>query len=263
MPELPEIVKTRESAAADTNDSRIKHEYYIMLLEVKNLNVYYGKSHILHDVSFSLEEGKIAAIIGPNGGGKTTLFRAILGAIPYSGDVIWHKKIKIGYVPQRFDFDLAFPLNVFELFLLRSGFRNFWAAGEKITSEIKNSLAHAGAAHLMHRKIGELSSGELQRVLIAYAIFGRPDILLFDEPTSGIDIEGEITAYNLIQHLSKELNLTVLLISHDLNVVYEFVDEAICLNKHLLCSGAPKKILTPAQLEKLYGVKTGFYQHVH
>jgi zinc transport system ATP-binding protein len=234
-----------------------------MLLEVKNLNVFYSKNHILEDVSFSIDEGKIIAIIGPNGGGKTTLFRAILGAVPYSGKIIWHKAAKIGYVPQRFDFDPTFPLNVFELFLLRTSNKDFWFTGPNVIGEIRNTLAHAGAGHLIYRKVSELSSGELQRVLIAYAIFGHPNILLFDEPTSGIDIEGEITAYNLIQHLAKELNLTVLLISHDLNVVFEYVDEAICLNKRLLCAGAPKKILTPAQLQELYGVKPSFYHHAH
>jgi len=234
-----------------------------MLLEVKNLNVFYGKNHVLKDVSFNIEEGKVIAFIGPNGGGKTTLFRAILRAVPYQGTIIWHKKVKIGYVPQRFDFDFTFPLTVFELFLLRTNYKDFWFIGPRITNEIKNTLAHAGAGHLIYKRLGELSSGELQRVLIAYAIFGHPNILLFDEPTSGIDIEGEMTAYNLIQHLAKELNLTVLLISHDLNIVYEYVDEVICLNKRLLCSGSPKKILTPAQLQELYGVKSSFYYHTH
>lgn len=234
-----------------------------MILEVKNLNVFYGKNHVLQDVSFGVEEGKIAAIIGPNGGGKTTLFRAILGSIPSTGQVIWHKKARIGYVPQRFDFDLTFPLTVFELFLLRSDDKNFWLPGPSVTNEIKSTLAHAGARHLIHKKVGELSGGELQRVLIAYAIFGSPDILLFDEPTAGIDIEGEITAYGLLRHLARELNLTILLISHDLNVVYEYVDEVFCLNKKLLCSGSPQKILTPDQLQKLYGVPTTFYHHAH
>jgi zinc transport system ATP-binding protein len=234
-----------------------------MLLEVKNLNVFYGANQVLRDVSFSVDEGKIVAIIGPNGGGKTTLFKAVLGAIPCSGQIIWHQKARIGYVPQRFDFDLTFPLTILELFLSRSSNKSFWLPGPAIVNEIKSTLSHAGAGHLIYKRVGELSGGELQRVLIAYAIFGRPNILFFDEPTAGIDIEGEVTVYNLLRHLARELNLTILLISHDLNVIYEYVDEVFCLNKRLLCSGSPKKILTPNQLQELYGVPTTFYQHKH
>lgn len=233
------------------------------LLEVKNLSVSLGGVEVLHDVSFSVDESSMIAVIGPNGSGKTTLFRALMGMTPYTGEILWHKKVRFGYVPQRLEFDRLFPLTVRELFLLRRKAGDFWLSGREAVEAIRNSLSHVHAAHLIDRRIGTLSGGELQRVLIAYAIFERPDVLFFDEPTTGIDVAGEATAYSLIQHLAKELHLTVLLISHDLNVIYQYVDQVICLNRELLCYGAPQKVLTPAQLQELYGTETVYYHHRH
>lgn len=214
-------------------------------------------------ISFAAEEGKISAIIGPNGAGKTVLFRALLGVLPYEGEIIWHKKPTLGYVPQRLEFDRTFPLTVKELLLLKAKRADFWLPQERILKETVNVLNHTRAAHLLDKRVGKLSGGELQRVLIAYAIFGQSNFLLFDEPLSGIDIEGEMTIYGLIKHLAKELNLTVLFISHDLNIVYEYADSVICLNKKLFCSGVPEKILTPEQLKTLYGTPIAFYLHKH
>jgi zinc transport system ATP-binding protein len=232
-------------------------------LEVKNLNVRFGTFSVLKNISFSVNEGQVVAFIGPNGGGKTTLFRVLIDAVPYEGQIIWHKEPRISYVPQRFDFDPAFPLTVKELFLLRRPLGDFISQSLQSVKEIKEALDHVGAGHLLNRMVSKLSGGELQRVLIAYALFGEPNILLFDEPTTGIDIEGEVTVYNLISHIAKELGLTVLLISHDLNVVFEHVDQVVCLNRSMFCAGAPKKVLTPEQLQKLYGTPTTFYPHEH
>ena len=232
-------------------------------LEVKNLSVKFPDFKALEGISFSAEEGKITAIIGPNGAGKTVLFRALLGVLPYEGEIIWHKKPTLGYVPQRLEFDRTFPLTVKELLLLKTKGVNFWLPKESALKEVVNSLNHTRAGHLLDKRVGKLSGGELQRVLIAYAIFGQSDFLLFDEPLSGIDIEGEMTIYGLIKHLAKELNLTVLFISHDLNIVSEYADSVICLNKKLFCSGVPEKILTPEQLKALYGAPITFYLHKH
>lgn len=234
-----------------------------MLLEVKNVSVTLGGAEVLHDVSFTVEEGSVTAVIGPNGSGKTTLFRALMGTLPYGGEIVWHKKVRFGYVPQRLDFDRLFPLTVRELFLLRRKASDFWLGGRDAMESVRNALSHVHAVHLISRRIGTLSGGELQRILIAYAIFERPDVLFFDEPTTGIDVAGEATAYSLIQHLAKELRLTVLLISHDLNVVFQYVDQVICLNREMLCYGAPRKVLTPTQLQELYGSETVFYHHRH
>lgn len=234
-----------------------------LFLEVKNLNVRYGKSTALSGVSFSVDEGDSLAIIGPNGAGKTTLLKCLLGTLDFEGEIIWHKNPRIGYVPQRFDFDRTIPLTVKEFFLLNRTGRDFLMPSAKLLSEITQALNHVNAHHLINRQIGELSSGEFQRVLIAQAIFSNPNILFFDEPTTGIDIEGEATIYSLLKHLAKELSLTLILISHDLNIVFEYANKVICLNKKMLCTGTPTAIMTPEHLARLYGGDVGFYKHEH
>lgn len=234
-----------------------------LFFEVKNLSVKYDKNNALSGVSFSVEEGDSLAVIGPNGAGKTTLLKALLGSIDYEGEIIWHKKPKIGYVPQRFDFDKTIPLTVLELFLLSRSDKDFWFPSRRVLAEINQALNHVNAHKLINRRIGELSSGEFQRVLIAHAIFGNPNILFFDEPTTGIDVEGEITIYSLLKHLAKELSLTLVLISHDLNIVFEYSNKVVCLNKKMLCVGSPAHTLTPEHLVELYGGTVGFYKHDH
>ena len=232
------------------------------ILEVKNLTVRFGNDVALRDVSFSVEEGEIFGIIGPNGAGKTTLLRALLGLVPYTGEIIWHKKARLGYVPQKLDFDKTLPLTGEELMLLRAG-REFWLPSENLRKDIRDVLTHVGASHLAGRKIGEMSGGELQRLLIAFAIFGNPEVLLFDEATGGIDLAGEATIYHLIRHLAGEYNMSVFFISHDINMLYTFVDHVLCLNRSLLCSGAPREVLTEEQLKRLYGQNVRLYEHKH
>ena len=231
-------------------------------LELKNISVVFDKEKILDNISFSLEEGKVLAIIGPNGAGKTTLLRVLLKALPYEGEVVWHKEPIISYVPQRFEFDRSIPVTVKELFLLHKRNSNFMFPSGETLSEIERLLIHVNAQNILYKKIGELSTGQLQRVLIAYALFGNPNLILFDEPTAGIDLEGQTTVYDLLEHLSKELRLTLILISHDLNVVYQFADQVICLNRKMFCSGIPRQVLTPKQLQQLYA-RAGFYAHKH
>ena len=232
------------------------------LLDVKNLSVSYGKNKIIENVSFSLKEGETLAIIGPNGAGKSTVFRAILGLVDYDGEIVWHKTPKIGLVPQRFDFDRSIHMTVKEFILLHSKSNfDFWFPKKDVVAEIKKNLAYVGVEKFIDKKIKDLSSGQFQRVLIARAIFGKPNVLLFDEPTADIDIEGEMTIYPLIRDLSKKLSFTPIIISHDLNIVYEFADMVVCLNKKKMCFGAPRMVLTPNQLNKLYGEGVGFYVH--
>lgn len=231
-------------------------------LEVNNLHVTIGGVPILEDVTFSAEKGSVTAIIGPNGAGKTTLFRALLGLVPYQGEIHWAEPPRIGYVPQRLMVDAQFPMTVAELFLFKMR-TSLWRHRADAHAAIRRALEEVGLAHKVQARIGALSSGELQRALIAYALFENPTVLLFDEPTTGIDIGAETTVYELLRKIAKSRDLTLLLISHDLNVIYEFADQVICLNREMLCYGVPQKVLTPEALEQLYRGKAAFYAHEH
>lgn len=233
------------------------------LFQVDDLSVTLGGTSVLEHVSFTVNRGDIVAVIGPNGAGKTTLLRALLGMVPYEGRIIWHEVPRIGYVPQRFQFDKTFPLTVEELFLLKSGTGRFWLPAESDRQDIKKALSHTEVEHLQKRKLGELSAGQLQRVFVAYGLYGQPELLLFDEPTAGIDIGAEMTIYGLLRNIAEELGLTMLVVSHELSVVYTYARKVVCLNKTMACFGSPQQVLTPEQLQSLYGGGAGFYGHDH
>ena len=206
---------------------------------------------IIKELSFRVQEGEIVTILGPNGAGKTTLLKTLLGMIPYKGKIQWKEGIKKGYVPQRLPFIKDFPLTVKEFFRLK----------ENSKEKIKKVVKAVGLEKFLDRRIGNLSSGEFQRTLIAWALLKNPKVLLFDEPIAGIDIRGEETIYSLLLKLNKKRKLTVLLVTHDLSVVFRFSSYVICLNRQPVCQGKPKKVLTPEALQKLYGTEIKFYSH--
>ncbi|GBE06435.1 MAG TPA: metal ABC transporter ATP-binding protein [Nitrospirae bacterium] len=241
-------------------------------LSVENLCVKVSGRHLIENVTFSVEKGAIVAIIGPNGAGKTTLLKAILGLIPYDVGTISifgrplknnNSGINVGYVPQRLEFDRTVPLTVSELldFTVPPVYSfPFYRSREK--KEYVNSLlALVGVQHLAERAIGSLSGGELQRVMIAKAIVNDPQVLFLDEPASGVDIEGQEKFYDLVTRLNKEKGLTVILISHDLNVVYRFADKVLCMNRRLICTGKPREALTDEVIKSVYGEMMGGYMH--
>ncbi|MDD5043378.1 MAG: metal ABC transporter ATP-binding protein [Patescibacteria group bacterium] len=231
--------------------------------EAKNLTVRYGDAVILDKLSFSIDDGDIVAIIGPNGSGKTTLVKAILGLIKYDGEIKWARDVSFGYVPQKLEFDRSFPITVRELFFLRLP-NVFFGSGKKRTTEkVRFLLSRVGAEKLLEKQIGSLSGGELQRVLVAYALVGRPQVLFFDEPSAGIDIGGEETIYNLIHQVCHEERLTAFFVSHDLDVVFDHADKVVCLNRKLICQGIPQKVLTGRKLEEIYGHGVATYEHHH
>ena len=232
------------------------------ILTVSDLKVSLNHNLILDHVDFKLHEKETLAIIGPNGSGKTTLFRVLLGLLPYQGKIEWKKGVKIGYVPQLIRIEPDLPLTTLDFFNLKNAKR------EEIDSVLsavgfKKDEPHAGHLedHIINGKIGVLSGGELQRVLIAWALVGNPDLLLFDEPTSGVDISAEETIYTLIHRLQKRSNLTILIISHDLQIVYKYATNVLCLNKKGVCYGPPKQTLNQDNLNKLYGDNIGIYHH--
>lgn len=232
------------------------------LLTVRHLTVRLDHAVILEDLNFTLPRGATLAIIGPNGAGKTTLFKALLGLVPYEGQVIWHRRGPLAYIPQRFEFDRTFPLSVQEFFLLKSRHPFWWGRGTW-TQRVREALREVNAESLWNKGLGDLSSGELQRVLIAYALFDDPEVLLFDEPTAGIDAEGEATIYTLLRRIARTRELSLLIISHDLNVVYEHASQVLCLNRRILCSGSPMDALTADRLSELYRGAVTLYRHAH
>lgn len=231
-----------------------------VILRVENLKVKLDNQEILKDISFDVKKGEILTIIGPNGAGKTVLFKALLGLIPYEGKITWINEVKIGYVPQKFSISHDLPLNVKEFLTLKDSKEDLYRVLKSVGFRVEDE--HHLIHHLLKFPIGSLSGGELQRILIAFAILGKPNVLLFDEPTSGIDIGGEETIYNLLQKLRDELNLTILLISHDLHIVYHYATNILCLNKEKICFGPAHQVFDSESLKKLYGFETGVYQHL-
>lgn len=241
-------------------------------LNIENLCVKLNNHHIIENITFSVEEGSIVAIIGPNGAGKTTLVKALLGLLPHAAGSISffghsgkHKnsRPKVGYVPQRLQFDRTFPLTVSELlsFTVPPIYSFPFRKKKKEKEYIHKLLEMVGVQDLAERSIGRLSGGELQRVMIAKAIVNNPKILFLDEPASGVDIEGQERFYDLIRRLNKEQGLTVILISHDLNIVYRFADNVLCMNRKLICSGKPAEALTDEVIKSVYGEMMGAYIH--
>lgn len=232
------------------------------ILKVKNLKVSYDGHLVLDDISFALKRGETLAVIGPNGSGKTTLFRAVLGSVSYEGNIEKPEDIKIGYVPQKIDLERDLPITVKEFLALRS---HAAPSGQwQATHSPAGVLEMVDLAPVfLSKRIGELSSGELQRILIAWAVIGHPDLLLFDEPTAGVDVAGQKTVYELLHKLQEEHNLGLILISHDLTIVYRYADTVLCLNRKQVCFGAPGEVLTPGELARLYGGDRKFYHHAH
>jgi len=243
----------------------------INAVEVKNLTVSIDREPILKNLSFDIPAGSITAIIGPNGAGKTTLLRAMLNLIPIEKGTIkifgnkGDKKcrhlrghhlscIHPSYVPQRFMFDKTFPITVNEFleFALRPGQKK-----EKIDEALKEIGMHASK----NKMLGTLSGGQMQRILIARALITEIELIFLDEPGAGIDIGGEKNFYELIKHLNEKHGSTCVLISHEIDIVFKYSHQVICLNKKLICQGVPEKILTVETLKKLYGEDIALYGH--
>ncbi len=227
-------------------------------LEVRNLSVAFGQDRVLRDLSFAVEAGKTLAIIGPNGAGKTVLFRALIGALPYEGSVVWAPATRLGYVPQKLDIERDLPLTGYD----------FLGAKARVTHDAPGEIARVLQAvsldaDVAARPIGTLSGGQFQRLLVAFALMGRPTVLLFDEPTAGVDQPGEESIYALFRDLQREHGFALLLISHELNLVYRYADTVLCLSRSEACFGPPIEVLTTERLQAMYGAEVKFHDHAH
>ena len=231
------------------------------IIRVEHLSVVFDGCTVLNDLNFSIKKGEIAAVVGPNGSGKTTLIRAILGLAPYRGTIlvdqepVQNMRARIGYVPQRFAFDRTIPITVGEF--LKFSFQDV------TTRSLRHVLLEVDMKQHEHAPIGILSGGEFQRILIARALLNNPSILFLDEATSEIDLAGTKSFYDIVAHLNRIHETTVVFVSHEINMVYKFADQIICLNRDLICMGKPKDAVTKEVLEKLYGSTVHFQEHKH
>lgn len=225
------------------------------ILKVKNLNVNLGNREIISDLSFEVNRGDVLIVLGPNGAGKTTLLKSLLGLIPSQGEIVWASK-KINYLPPQ---ELIQRKNLPSMTI-----EEFFKFKDVDQKDILKIFQEVGLdLSLLKRSFGALSTGQFQRMIIAWALVDDPDVLLFDEATYGIDAGGEETIYSLLHKIWKQRNLTILLVTHDLNIIYEHANNVLCLNKEKLCYGEPLKVLTPKNLQKLYGTGIKFYKHNH
>lgn len=229
------------------------------LISVKKLSVAYGANTVLRNVTLNLEPGEIVTIVGPNGSGKTSLLRAIIGATqPASGEISLRPDLKIGYVPQRLHIDPTLPITV----------ERFMRLTDRVSpATCQSMLEAAGAPDLLKRQMSQLSGGQFQRVLLARALINRPDVLLLDEATQGLDQPGSAAFYRQIETVRRDTGCAVLMISHELHVVMSASDRVICLNGHVCCEGAPAVVASAPEYRALFGTGTGgalaLYRHDH
>ncbi len=225
-------------------------------LEVDRLSVRFGKLSVLKDLSFSVAKGTTLAVIGPNGAGKTVLFQSLIGSVPSEGTIRWAPGVKIGYVPQKLDLERDVPITGADFLRAR---RSLTRGPEADTPRILELVGIS--KEVSQSSIGTLSGGQFQRLLVAFALLGNPSVLMLDEPTAGVDEPGQKQLNELIRHLQKERGFTILFISHELSVVYEYATNVLCLGRGHACFGPPRKILTPDLLAEIYGTPVEYHVH--
>ncbi len=225
-------------------------------LEVRDLSVELGGVRVLHGLDLAVPRGSALAVLGPNGAGKTVLFRALIGAVPHGGEVRWAPGTRLGYVPQKLDIERDLPLTGTDFLRAKAAVTG---AGRR---ELDRAVAEVGLTpRLAGRPLGALSGGQFQRLLVAFALIGRPTVLLFDEPTAGVDEPGEERLYEMIRRVQEEEQLTVLLIWHELSLVHRFADRVLCLSRQPPCFGPPDEVLTPERIEAMYGAPLRWHHH--
>ncbi|MEQ1718065.1 MAG: metal ABC transporter ATP-binding protein [Hyphomicrobium sp.] len=229
------------------------------LVSARGLAIRRGGRDLIAGVDLDVRPGEIVTLIGPNGAGKSTLVKIVLGILrPDRGTLLKPATTRIGYVPQKFEADRAIPLTV----------GRFLALGNAAAAaDVDIALTEAGAARTRDQQLAELSGGETQRVLIARALLRQPNLLVLDEPASGVDYAGEAELYDLIGTLRDRRGLGVLLVSHDLHVVMARSDRVLCLNGHVCCSGKPEAVARSSEYMRLFGPEAAnslaLYHHHH
>lgn len=229
------------------------------LISMEHLGVRLGGNTVLQDVNFAMDAGEIVTIVGPNGSGKSTMLRSIIGAVkPDHGRVNRQAGLRIGYVPQSLAIDSTLPMPV----------HRFMALPIRVPrAKIDAALENAGVAGLADRAMTDLSGGQFQRVLLARALLGDPDLLILDEATQGLDQPGSAAFYRQIEEVRERLGCGVLMVSHELHVVMSASDRVICLNGHVCCEGRPEIVAEAPAYRALFGTGTqgalALYRHEH
>ncbi|MCG9969462.1 metal ABC transporter ATP-binding protein [Pelotomaculum terephthalicicum JT] len=228
--------------------------------KLKNFGVTIGRTEILRDIDLHIQCGELTALVGPNGAGKTTLLKAILGEIRHTGELSFldagdcRRNPVVGYVPQRLDFDPGSPVSVLDLF---SACLSSWPVclvhSRRRRERVSAGLASVQAEHLLDRRLGDLSGGELQRVLLAMALEPNPDLLLLDEPVSGIDVQGKEIFYDLVSNLRKQYDLSIILVSHDWSLVSNHADRIVLLDRTVQRCGTPQEVFSDERILRTYG----------
>jgi zinc transport system ATP-binding protein len=227
------------------------------LIEARAVTLRIGRSELLSAVDFEVRPREVVSLIGPNGAGKTTLIRVLLGLLEPSAGRVWRRPgLVVGYVPQRLRLDPILPLTVRRFLTIGGG-----------NVDLAPILGAVGAGHLAQASMHELSGGEMQRVVLARALVRNPGLLILDEPAQGVDFNGQLELYQLIERIRDESGCGVLLVSHDLHVVMGATDRVVCLNRHVCCSGEPEAVSRHPDYLSLFGpraaARLAVYTHEH
>ncbi len=234
-------------------------------LKIQNLSVKIGKDDILRNVSLHIHCGEMVSLIGPNGAGKSTLLKAILGEREYEGVVSFsapglrHKRSpRIGYVPQSPAFDPGDPISVCDLFACCMGKRPaFLGSGKAMEEKVLFCLERVHGEELIHKRVGTLSGGELQRVLLALALEPLPNILILDEPLSGVDAEGMGLLMDMLDEIRKTYDLSILMTTHDFDMLPRYADQVVLINHGIVCQGRPEAVLSSPEFNQVFHRKGG------
>lgn len=238
-----------------------EHRCSLCHIGLEGISVQRGGQYLLRDISMHIHCGQLTVLIGQNGAGKTTLIRALLGEIPYSGNIrhldgegreLPH--LRTGYVPQNLEFDREMPMTVSDFLASALTRRPVWTGiGKQTKARIAEVLASVNASELTDRQLGRCSGGELQRVLLALALNPVPDLLVLDEPVSGMDQNGLRLFLETVMMLKHKHHMAILLVSHDLHLVREYADHVVLLDKTVLCQGEPDRVFSSDAFEQVFG----------
>ena len=232
-------------------------------LKIENLSVHFGTDAVLEGVDLHMHCGQMVALIGPNGAGKSTLIKAILGQRPYEGSITFSpagrsEKLRIGYVPQSPSFDKGEPISVLDLFACCTSRRPaFLPVSKKFRKKVLQNLSMVHGESLIDKTVGNLSGGEIQRVLLALALDPLPHILIMDEPLSGVDVEGMTLLMDMLDEIRKTYDLSILMTTHDFSMLERYCDRVVLLQHKVLRKGTPLEVLNSEEFEQAFHLGGG------